>query len=181
MINHSGNFVRRIFIIVAMCIFSTAVSAQENGKDREIIFGPYLWATAISGTSTVGTLPPLDMDVGFSDLLDNLNGALSLHTEFRFNDWVFVIDPTFISLTIEEKLPVPPPDGTDLEIDVEIWIVELWTGYRFDEKWEAIGGLRYQDQDLAIGGLPSPPLPSPASISFSSISSRLYPRSRIAS
>ena len=38
-------------------------------------------------------------------------------------------------------------------------MVEAWAGYRLNENWEAIGGLRYQDQDISIGGLPSPPLP----------------------
>jgi hypothetical protein len=159
MIEHSHNLLKNILLVATMCIMSTAVSAQEDDKGREIIFTPYLWATSLSGTSTVATLPPMELDVPFSDLLDNLNGALSLHTEFRFNDWVFVIDPTYISLTVDAVLPVPPPNGTDLEIDVDIWIVELWAGYRFAEKWEAIGGLRYQDQDLSISGLPNPPSP----------------------
>jgi hypothetical protein len=36
----------------------------------------------------------------------------------------------------------------------------LWGGCRFHEKWEAIGGLRYQDQDISVAGLPNPPFPS---------------------
>jgi hypothetical protein len=136
------------------------MAQSSNEKSREIILAPYLWGAAIDGTGTVGNLPPLAIDASFSDILSNLNFALSVHTEFRFNDWVFVIDPTYISLEMEAVLPpaVPAPAGTVLPIEVDIWLVELWAGYRLNENWEAIGGLRYQDQDISITGLPSPPL-----------------------
>jgi hypothetical protein len=80
-------------------MLSTAALAQSFDKDsNEIILAPYLWGTAINGTSTVGVLPPLDIDASFSDIFSNLNFAMSLHTEFKRGPWVFVIDPTYISL-----------------------------------------------------------------------------------
>ncbi|TDJ37748.1 MAG: hypothetical protein E2O53_01275 [Gammaproteobacteria bacterium] len=86
---------RTILILLTVGLLSSNAFAQSSGdKSREIILSPYLWGTAISGTSTVGALPPLDIDASFGDLLSNLNFAMSLHTEFRFSDWVFVIDPT---------------------------------------------------------------------------------------
>ncbi len=72
---------------------------------------------------------------------------------------MFVVDPTYISLEMEAALPPPIPAGTTLPIEVDMWLVELWAGYRLNDNWEAIGGLRYNDQDISIGGLPSPPLP----------------------
>jgi hypothetical protein len=137
-----------------------AQSSSESG--REIVLTPYLWGTAIDGTSTIGSLPPLEIDASFGDLLSNLNFAMSLHTEFRFDDWVFVIDPTYLSLEMGAELPPPAPAGAALDMEVEVWLVELWAGYRLNEKWEAIGGLRYQDQDISISGLPSPPSPTPS-------------------
>ena len=104
-------------------------------------------------------MPPLDIDASFGDILDNANFAMSVHTEFHFGNWMFVIDPTYISLEMDAALPPPVPAGTSLDIEVEIWLVELWTGYRLNEHWDAIGGLRSQDQDISIAGLPSPPLP----------------------
>ena len=97
-----STFFRSAACIAAVSMVSTAVSAQgDRAKNREIILAPYLWGTSIDGTSAVGSLPPLEIDASFSDLLSNLNFAMSLHTEFRFDDWVFVIDPTYLSLEIE--------------------------------------------------------------------------------
>ena len=153
---------RNILILGAMCVWSSAALAQSSGESgRSIALTPYLWGSSISGTSTIGMLPPLDIDASFGDILSNLNFAMSLHTEFRFDDWVFVIDPTYISLEMGAELPPPVPPGTTLGMEVEIWLVELWAGYRFTDNWEAIGGLRYQDQDISVTGFPSPPSLTP--------------------
>jgi hypothetical protein len=154
-----GNFVRAASLVLAAGLLSAGALAQESGgKERTIILAPYLWATGINGTSTVAPLPPLDIDAGFSDILDNANFAMSLHTEFWFDKWGFVIDPTYISLEMEPELPAGVP-LTAPTIEVDIWIVELWAGYHLNENWDLIGGARYQDQDLTMSGLPSPPLP----------------------
>jgi len=148
------------FALVALGGGSSAAMAQSSGDDgRSITLTPYLWGTSIDGTGTVGGLPPLEIDASFGDILSQANFAMSLHTEFRFDDWVFVVDPTYISLEIEAALPPPVPAGTVLPIGVDIWLVELWAGYRINENWEAIGGLRYQDQDISVSGLPDPPSP----------------------
>lgn len=161
MINELCKFSRSVVLVAAISLISTAALAQGAGKGREIILAPYLWATAIDGTSTVGALPPLDIDASFSDLLSNLEMAFSLHTEFRFGEWVFVVDPTFLSLGIDIPIPSPPaPQPATAKMDVDIWLVELWGGYRLSDNWEAIGGLRYQNQDISVSGLPSPPFPA---------------------
>ena len=158
--DHRVKALRAILILLTAGLLSSNASAQSAEENsREIILAPYLWGTAISGTSTVGALPPLDIDASFSDLLSNLNFAMSLHTEFRFNDWVFVIDPTYLSLEIEAELPPSVPVTTPPKVGVDIWLVEAWAGYRFAEMWEVIGGLRYQNQDIGLSDLPSPPLP----------------------
>jgi hypothetical protein len=158
------SYVQIVLQAAAFIMLSTAASAQSFDRDsNEIILAPYLWATAISGTSTVGMLPPLDIDASFSDILDNLNFAMSLHTEFKRGPWVFVIDPTYISLEMEVVLPIPDVPAGKMEVDV--WIIELWAGYQFHDNWEVIGGARYQDQDISISGLPDPPFTPPLGVS----------------
>jgi len=156
---------RVIFTMVFLCLVSSVSTAQtSSGKDTKIIFSPYVWGQALSGTSTIGMLPPLDIDASFGDLLDNLNLALSIHTEFVVNDWVFVIDPTYVALEMDIELP--PPDAP-AAMDVDIWLVEAWVGYRLNDSWEAIGGARYQSQDISVAGLPNPPFPDNVGISES--------------
>ena len=165
--NKLRKFAISIPMLAGLGLCSAAAMAQGSGeKSREIILAPYLWAASIDGTSTIGSLPPLAIDASFSDLASNLDMAFAMHTEFRFNDWVFVIDPTYLSLSIDATIPPPAPPSAILDLEVEIWLVELWTGYRLNENWEAIGGLRYQSQDIAVSGFPSPPaLSSSAGIS----------------
>ncbi len=49
--------------------------------------------------------------------------------------------------------------NVSLEIDVDMWLVEAWTSYKILPNWEVLGGARWQDQDVDVSGLPSPPLP----------------------
>jgi len=164
MTNQLRNYSKTFLQAIAICMFSTAASAQSFDKDtNEIVFAPYLWAVGISGTSAVGVLPPLEIDADFGDILSNLNGAMSLHTEFKRGPWVFVIDPTFISIEMDAVPPIPDvPPGT---MEVNIWIVELWAGYQFHDNWEVIGGARYQDQEISVSGLPDPPFTPPIGVS----------------
>ncbi len=78
---------RIIFILVALGGWSSAAVAQSSGDSgRKIVLAPYLWGTSIDGTGAVGPLPPLDIDASFGDILSNVNFAMSLHTEFHFDD-----------------------------------------------------------------------------------------------
>jgi hypothetical protein len=73
--------------------------------------------------------------------------------------WRVVVDPTYLSLTVD--LPtLPGPGASQPSMDVEMWLIEVWGAYAFTENWEVLGGVRYQDQDLTLSGLPSPPFPA---------------------
>ena len=63
--------------------------------------------TALSGTSTIGDLPPLELDASFSDIFSNLNFAAAFHTEFHNGPWAFVIDPMYISIEADLDPGVP--------------------------------------------------------------------------
>jgi hypothetical protein len=148
--------------LAAACFFSTfsfagTLDESKGEGDLEILFAPYLWAPSISGTSQVGALPPMDLDVSFSDILDNLEMAMSLHTEFHFGKFAFVLDPTYLSIEVEVETPgsLASPTAT-----VDIWMVEAWGSYQLTDNLEVLGGARWQDQELEVNlGLPSPPFP----------------------
>ncbi len=118
-----------------------------------------LWATSIDGTSTIDDLPPLDLDVSFSDLVSTLDGAMSLHLEYHLDDWTFGFDPTYVSLEIDVGFPPIPGVTSSIDIDVEVWMVEAWSSYRFHDNWEAMGGYAIRGVDLEVNGPPSPPFP----------------------
>ena len=73
--------------MLALVAWSATASAQSSARDtNEIIFSPYIWGTSLSGTSTVGVLPPVDVDASFSDLFSNLNIALLCIQSFTMDD-----------------------------------------------------------------------------------------------
>ena len=99
----------------------------------------------------------MDVDVSFGELVENLDMALSLHTEFHRGKWAFVIDPTWISLEMEADIDGAPVSPA---AEVEIWLVEAWGSYKVAENWEILGGARWQSQDMDVDpGLPAPPFP----------------------
>ena len=151
-----------IFIAALMLLmFSGQVYAAEDNDGWNITLTPYLWGVAMDGKTGIGTLPPVDVDASFSDILDSLNFAASLHTEFRKGKWNFVIDPTYMDLeldlgSMDMTVPNPdyPPDPQTFNVNVsgkvkiKMWFVEAWTSYLFLPEWEVLGGIRYQDQEI---------------------------------
>lgn len=153
-----------IMLAVLLAVSYSSISSagvlrdDKSDSDWEILLTPYLWGTSLDGTSAIGMLPPLPIDASFGDILDNLNMALSLHTEFHRGKWAFVIDPMYVSLEINLTTPVP---DVSPKIEVDMLLVEAWTAYKINPNWELLGGIRWQDQDIAISspGLPDPPFP----------------------
>jgi hypothetical protein len=91
-------------------------------------------------------------------LFSKLNFAASLHTEFHTGPWRFVLDPTYLSL--EADIPPLLPNQSGTKMEATIWLVEAWAGYALTNNWEVLAGIRYQDQDLELSGLPNPPFAS---------------------
>ena len=149
-----NRFVRFARISIALCLLTGPVIAQ--GNTPEIRFAPYLWGVSLDGTAAIGAAPPLDIDASFSDILDNANFALALHTEFVQDKWTLTVDPTYMSLTMDVDSAMPPVSG---EIDIDIWFVELWVGYEFVDHWQVLGGARYQSQDITPKLTSGPPIP----------------------
>ncbi len=139
-----NRFVRLAPMAIALWLTAAPLMAQD--KAWEIRLTPYLWGVSLDGTSVIGPAPPTDIDASFSDILSNANLALSLHTEFIRDKWTFTIDPTYMSLTVDVDVPVPPISG---EIDIDMWFVELWAAYEFVEHWQVLGGARWQSQEIS--------------------------------
>ena len=75
---------------------------------------PYLWAVALKGDVSVGRIEA-DVDASFSDILDNLNGALMLELELRKGRFGLLSDtstPTWRTTRRRRRIgsrSTPPP------------------------------------------------------------------------
>ncbi len=151
---------RGILLLLAALLLSANTSAgvireDKGDSDWEVLFSPYLWGSSLQGSAAVGSLPPMDVDASFSDILDNLNMALALHTEFHRGRWALVVDPMWVSLEMDIDTAGPG----DASAEVEMLLFELWGSYKLTPNWEILGGARLQDQDIDVKIKLPDPLP----------------------
>jgi len=145
---------QRLFSITAL-LFSTflwvqTASAQgdpsygENPDQwRSSLFG-YLWTLSMDGTGAIGG-NEFDVDLPFSDLVDDLEAALSLRFESHKGKHGYFLDGMYTRLKPEESTPI----GT-ISQDVKSFIGEAGGIYHFNPKVEGIYGLRYQSMDVDL-------------------------------
>lgn len=141
----------RIFL-VSMIIFLTAsmwgtVHAQDTGSSNDWSFelSPmYLWAISIDGDQTVKG-KKADLDVGWDDVFDNLNGAFIVNFQGMYQQrWGFLTDLNYVVLEME--------DGK-IDVDFTETIFEIAGFYRFFRGIHAVdglAGLRYTHMDVEL-------------------------------
>jgi len=91
-----------VLVIGLVCPMAYGEESTSN-DDWEFSLAPmYLWAVSIDGDQTVkGT--KVDLDVPFSDIFDNLNGALTFHFEgLHKQRWGFFSDLNYIVLEMDD-------------------------------------------------------------------------------
>ncbi len=140
-----------IIMVVIGLVCAMAYGEESNSNsDWEFNLAPmYLWAVSIDGDQTVHGVD-VDLDVPFSDIFDNLNGALTFHFEgLHKKRWGFLSDLNYILLEMD--------DGP-VDIDFTEIMFELAGFYRITEGDHAIdglGGLRYSSMEVDLD-LPGP-------------------------
>ncbi len=86
-------------IVLVIALVSTMADGEEpNSNDNwDFSLAPmYLWAVSINGDQTVNGVE-VDLDVPFSEIFDNLNGALTFHFEgLHKQQWGFITDLNYI-------------------------------------------------------------------------------------
>lgn len=105
----------------------------------------YLWATSLNGTAAIAG-NEVDIDESFSDLADNLAGAISLRFESHKGKWGYFLDGMYVKLDPS----VDTPAGT-ITTDVKDLVLEAGGVYHFNQTVQGLFGARYQDMELDIG------------------------------
>ena len=132
-----------------VCPMAYGEESNSNGNWDFSLAPMYLWAVSIDGDQTVKGVD-VDLDVPFSDIFDNLNGALTVHFEGLYQQrWGFFTDLNYIVLEMD--------DGP-VDIDFTEIMFEVAGFYRFTEgphTIDGLGGLRYSSMDVDLD-LPGP-------------------------
>jgi hypothetical protein len=118
----------------------SAVPARSGGLEYSIT--PYLWATGLDGTVGLGDVTG-GLDIGFSELLDNLEVAVPIHFEARGPVWTLIAEINYVALG--QDLAVLP--GTS---DIDMLMFEFLSGWQFRPNMELIFGARYVDMSVGL-------------------------------
>lgn len=82
-----------------------AVAEQGQGRTEVLLTG-YLFASALSGrASTTSALPPADIDLSFSDVLQDLDFGAMTAVEIRNGRWGFVGDLMYSNVSPGGSIP----------------------------------------------------------------------------
>ncbi len=139
-------------MLLILVSINNAYAAGSNSTDGqwEFSLAPlFLWGQGIEGDSQIGpTTAPLDVE--FSDALDNLEAAFTIHYEMKRDALTLFAEYQFVSLGPEAE----GPGNITLDVGFDNTIAELGAAYWIygteRTNWELLGGARYTKQELDV-------------------------------
>ncbi len=131
-----------------------AQAAGESGDESWQFDGAvYLWGAGIGGTSAAGD----DIDISFSDLIDNLDMAFMGSLEARKDKWTLLADVIYLDVSDGQTSTanlINRPVTAKLDVGLKSWIVTAAAAYAVHEtestRLSLLAGGRYLylDADL---------------------------------
>jgi len=147
---------KKIFLLTAIlgCVMLTSANAQENWTE----IGIYGMMSGIEGDTKVGNVTS-DVDVSFSDILDNLDMGFMGFAEHRRGKLSFIGDAVYMKLSADNTTSRTPITSVTLNAEFSQTIAEGFVGYRVlaqdhgDAQFgiDLLGGARYNKIELELG------------------------------
>jgi hypothetical protein len=147
-----------------LALFAWPVNAFAGGNgDWTFTVVPYAWVTGQEGK--VATLPPAapaDLDISFSDVIDNLDIGLMGIIEARKGRFAIFSEVFYVGISTDAA-NTPGPFYSGAEYEQDLWGITLGGFYELTQsdkyQLDAITGLRFWDLDnefqLKAGTLPA--------------------------
>jgi hypothetical protein len=109
-------------VLVAGLMFaaigSSAQAQTNSAKSDSWTFGltPYVWLAGLEGdVATIAALPPISVDAGFDDIIENIDFTLMVAAEARRGRFGLLADISYLSLSVEGDTPGTLFDGGEIE------------------------------------------------------------------
>ena len=162
--NQSTNRTAWVRVIAVLCFAVSSASpvlAQTDSsvpEDEWQFSGAiYLWGADMGGTTMRGS----EVEVGFSDLVDNLEMAFMGAFAARKNNWSFLTDVIYLDLGVDKTADLSIPIGgmqvpvtTTTNVDVQSWVLHFAGGYRLYSEGKSnldlVAGARYLDLSMDL-------------------------------
>lgn len=136
-----NNFYRTA-LLGTVLLASSPVQAGEWKHE----FAPYIWGAAMDGQSALGPVT-VDVDVSFSDVVDNLETGFQGIYRGTKDKWSVSVDLVYMGLGATGNGPQGYVRG---DVDIDQTALEVDGGYEVLERLVVFGGLRYNDISLEL-------------------------------
>jgi len=150
-------------IIAGLMVLALPVAGQAAGdNDWQFNFTPYVWATALKGdVATIPPAEPAEIDISFSDILEDLDMAVMGIGQARKGRWGIWGDVFYSNISADGD--TRGPLFSDAKYDQTLFFLTAGGSYRLLEREsfsvDALGGVRYTYLDnefkLGAGTLPA--------------------------
>jgi opacity protein-like surface antigen len=155
-------------VLISLALFSSLAQGQDNqvgSKEWEVQFTPYFWVADLEGDATLrGRTGPVD--VGFSDIWDNLDFGLMGRVEAWQGKWGLYFDGLYMDLGAEFSTP---QGLVSTDIDFKMIMLEFGIGHRLWEtqvgeetnqklSFDFLGGGRYMNLKGEVDVITNGPL-----------------------
>ncbi len=137
-----------VLVMAVVALVAPQSEAQSGSGEWEFAMAPYLWAAGMDGSMAVGDQEQ-DIDVPFSDVIENLDLAFMGHLDMRNEHWVVASDVVWVDLSNSEDLTEGTVTG-----GIDMTLFELAGGYRVSSVVTILAGGRWVDMgaDLRFTG-----------------------------
>ena len=136
------------------------IAPMPDSSEWRFTLAPYAWGAGLTGDVGLFGLDPIEVDVPFSDIIQNLDFAAMGMAEAHNGTWGVVVDLNYINLSADTSV-----SGTlrkfDFNVDAEIEVTEFiatlmgqWRAYDFGQlSLDLMAGARYWNiqNDLSVG------------------------------
>jgi len=131
----------------------TPAFAEETWTDLHI----YLFATGVEGESQIGNVTT-DVDLGFDDILENLDIGFMGYIEHRRGKWSYIGDIAYLKLSADESTASDNILQVELDAEFEQTVLEGFVGYRILEReldaadlgLDLLVGARYTELEIDL-------------------------------
>jgi hypothetical protein len=141
---------------IAMLLMLVAISpghAEEPRTDLHI----YLFATGVEGDSQIANVTT-DVDMGFDDILDNLDMGFMGYIEHKRGKWSYIGDIAYLSLSAENSRASDSILQVELDAEFTQTLFEGFVGYRVLEReidtaelgLDLLLGIRHADLEFEL-------------------------------
>ena len=138
-------------LALALSVAGLPASAEAQSDDWEFTIAPYFLFGNLEGDVGILTQEAIPVDIGFDEIMENLQGAVIIHTEVWKSGWGVMGD--LIWMGIGKDLDTPGPLPLVLDVQVDQFIIEGFVAHRFarpGRQLDLFAGVRVWDISIDL-------------------------------